>query len=119
MTRTHARAYFDILVPTETTMDRVSSLPTTLTYLSFQLAVDVGEKEAGDLHQGDDEGALGHRAQVIADETEHGGQDGGQRQLGFVPEHRRVGQIPGGGLGKSQQSKEGNTFNTTQVSIQP
>ena len=28
--------------------------------------MDVGEDEAGDLHQGDDKGPFGHSAQVVA-----------------------------------------------------
>lgn len=41
------------------------------TDLSFELITDVDEDEARDLDQGDNEGALGHGAQVVTDQTKH------------------------------------------------
>lgn len=40
-------------------------------YLALELVVDVHEEEAWDLDQGDNEGALGHRAQVVPHQPQH------------------------------------------------
>ena len=55
-------------------------------YLSFELVVEVHEDEAGDLDQCDDEGALGHGAQVVPDQAQHRRQDGRQRESVLIPE---------------------------------
>lgn len=51
--------------------------------------MDVGEDEARDLHQGDDEGAFGHGAQVVAGQTQHRWHDGGHGQFRFIPDVHR------------------------------
>lgn len=51
--------------------------------------MDVGEDKARDLHQGDDEGAFGHVAQVLVGQLHHRGW--GQGQLRCIPDvHHRV-----------------------------
>ncbi|CAB1328125.1 unnamed protein product [Coregonus sp. 'balchen'] len=51
----------------------VAILRFILTYIHNQLKgnVHVGEDEVRDLHQGDDEGAFGHSAQVVAGKMQH------------------------------------------------
>lgn len=39
--------------------------------LSLELAVDVRQDEPRDLHQGDDEGALGQSSQMVAEGSQH------------------------------------------------
>lgn len=57
-----------------------------LTYLSFELVVDVHEDESGDLHQRDDEGSLSDGSQVIPDQPQHRRQDGRHREAVLVPD---------------------------------
>lgn len=47
--------------------------------------MDVGEDEPRDLHEGDDEGALGQGSQVVADGSQHGRQDWSNGHLGLLP----------------------------------
>lgn len=54
-------------------------------YLSFELVVDVHEDESWDLHQRDDEGSFGDGAQVIPDQPQDRGQDGGHWEPVLVP----------------------------------
>ena len=47
--------------------------------------MDVCQDETRNLNQRDDEGAFGQSAQMVADGTYHGGEDGSCRQLGLIP----------------------------------
>ena len=47
--------------------------------------MQVGEDDAWDLHQGDDEGALRHGAQVVAERAPRGRDDGQRRDVRLVP----------------------------------
>lgn len=59
-------------------------LAETQTHAAFKLAVYVGQDEAWDLHQRDDERSFSHRAEMITHQAHHRGQDGRQRKLRLV-----------------------------------
>lgn len=50
--------------------------------------MDVRQDEPRDLHKCDDEGALGQSSQMVADGSQHGGEDWSHGHLGLVPSFR-------------------------------